>query len=232
MLNLLSISSRPHNPFASPYKIVPIANGMVATIGQAKDLAFNAYSDSLKGATRLITTIIPRLLWGFPAIIAGTHILYILEKNCLRESIITLADILTLPADSLSSLIPRCSSGLRTSLFHPIIEELWWRGCIQTAIGIGQQTLIKTLPRQLKNNCIVDTLTSKSFRIVFTSILFGLAHFNHDWNEIMLSHVISASISSIWIYSFLREETHGLWAPIAAHIANNSLAQLKAHMQS
>lgn len=85
---------------------------------------------------------------------------------------------------------------LFVKVFNTPIEELFYRGFIQTALG--------------KN-------LHASWAIVLTASLFAIAH-------IGINKSITQVFISGLIYSLLRNWGNSLWNPIAAHLTKNSIA--------
>ncbi|NGX35729.1 MAG: hypothetical protein K1000chlam1_00562 [Candidatus Anoxychlamydiales bacterium] len=91
-------------------------------------------------------------------------------------------------------------------LYAPIIEELIFRGAIQSLI---KNTIIYFLPIYIK--------IAAKIAIIICGILFGLAHFKQSkWQA------LHAGINGCFVYGPLMEK-YGLLTSIAAHITNNIL---------
>lgn len=111
---------------------------------------------------------------------------------------------------------PSLDNCLVSCVTVPVIEELIFRGLLQSGIGKIQEIVKRILPPSLPG---IQLITSPITAIVLTQFSFGLAHLPQS--------PITAFIATIGHESVLQYVTGGrLYAPIGAHIAHNCLIGL------
>jgi membrane protease YdiL (CAAX protease family) len=82
-------------------------------------------------------------------------------------------------------------------IFAPIVEELFFRGFLWW---------------------VLEKLLSARLAFMITTVLFAIAHLD-------ILHVIAVFPLGL-LFGFLRLKTKSLWAPLLAHVLNNTLASI------
>lgn len=111
----------------------------------------------------------------------------------------------------------------------PIFEELFFRGLLFNADTYLQKGIAKLTPSCLQKNCLYRGLSSPGFPHVENAANFALLHLEnirHMSPDKGITHILLHFIFTSTEFSILYASTGTIFAPITAHIINNTLAIL------
>lgn len=113
---------------------------------------------------------------------------------------------------------------LDSVLLSPIVEEIIFRGVIQTALECSQRAKNEISRHWYKKEINEEELKAqKCFRVYATAILFGAVHLANP-NPSLLQ-VVWCTTAGI-LYGFIKENTHSIAWPILLHSLNNANAAI------
>jgi membrane protease YdiL (CAAX protease family) len=111
-------------------------------------------------------------------------------------------------------------SPLYSCFLIPILEEVLFRGLLQTGVSKIQEIAKNILPPSLTG---IRVITSPITAIVLTQLSFGLAHLPESRAQ--------AFVATIGQESILQYVTGGrIYAPIGAHIVHNSICKFTSEL--
>ncbi len=159
-------------------------------------------------------------------------------KALVVANVVTLATSAFFPADTSESM-HSSNASFHSNICSPwnllaiaLYEEIVHRGVIQNGIGYLQQYVSSWIPASLKENYVVEWLSSASSRVVVSEAIFAAMHLKN------LSHLnpslVAGQIAQTVLYptAAIVQETMGSTAyPILQHFIHNSVACARIHMR-